>query len=98
MSLTLDANIQQRAEDVLSAVGKVFQPKDSTAIVMNPRTGAILAMANWPLVNANDPGAKAIEALQNRAVSFNYEPGSTFKSVVVSGALQEGRITPATGL
>jgi cell division protein FtsI (penicillin-binding protein 3) len=97
VSLTLDANIQQRAEDVLSAVGKVFQPKDSTAIVMNPRTGAILAMANWPLVNANDPGAKAIEALQNRAVSFNYEPGSTFKSVVVSGALQEGRITPDTG-
>lgn len=97
VQLTLDANIQQRAEDVLSAVGKVFQPKDSTAIVMNPRTGAILAMANWPLVNANDPGAKAIEALQNRAVSFNYEPGSTFKSVVVSGALQEGRITPESG-
>ena len=97
VSLTLDANIQQRAEDVLSAVGKVFQPKDSTAIVMDPRTGAILAMANWPSVNANDPGAKAIEALQNRAVSFNYEPGSTFKSVVVSGALQEGRITPESG-
>jgi cell division protein FtsI (penicillin-binding protein 3) len=97
VALTLDANIQQRAEDVLSAVGKVFQPKDSTAIVMDPRTGAILAMANWPLVNANDPGAKAIEALQNRAVSFNYEPGSTFKSIVVSGALQEGRITPDSG-
>ncbi len=97
VSLTLDANIQQRAEDVLSAVGKVFQPKDSTAIVMDPRTGAILAMANWPLVNANDPGAKAVEALQNRAVSFDYEPGSTFKAVVVSGALQEGRITPQTG-
>jgi cell division protein FtsI (penicillin-binding protein 3) len=97
VSLTIDANIQQRAEDVLSAVGKVFQPKDSTAIVMDPRTGAILAMANWPLVNANDPGAKAIEAMQNRAVNFNYEPGSTFKSVVVSGALQEGRITPQSG-
>jgi cell division protein FtsI (penicillin-binding protein 3) len=97
ISLTLDANIQQRAEDVLSAVGKVFQPKDSTAIVMNPRTGAILAMANWPLVNANHPGASAIEALQNRAVNFNYEPGSTFKAVTVSGALQEGRITPESG-
>jgi cell division protein FtsI (penicillin-binding protein 3) len=97
VSLTLDSNIQQRAEDVLSAVGKVFQPKDSTAIVMDPRTGAILAMANWPLVNANDPGAKAIEALQNRAVSFNYEPGSTFKAFTVSGALQEKLITPNTG-
>jgi cell division protein FtsI (penicillin-binding protein 3) len=97
VSLTLDANIQQRAEDVLSAVGKVFQPKDSTAIVMDPRTGAILAMANWPFVNANDPGAKAVEALQNRAVSFTYEPGSTFKAITVSGALQEGLITPNTG-
>jgi cell division protein FtsI (penicillin-binding protein 3) len=97
IGLTLDANIQQRAEDVLSAVGKVFQPKDSTAIVMDPRTGAILAMANWPLVNANHPGVSAAEALQNRAVSFNYEPGSTFKAVTVSGALQEGRITPNSG-
>jgi cell division protein FtsI/penicillin-binding protein 2 len=97
ISLTLDTNIQQRAEDVLSAVGKVFQPKDSTAIVMDPRTGAILAMANWPLVNANHPGVSATEALQNRAVSFNYEPGSTFKAFTVSGALQEGLITPNTG-
>jgi cell division protein FtsI (penicillin-binding protein 3) len=97
IALTLDANIQQRAEDVLSAVGRVFHPKDSTAIVMDPRTGAILAMANWPLVNSNDPPAKPEEAFENRAVSFNYEPGSTFKVVTVSGALQEGRITPNSG-
>jgi cell division protein FtsI (penicillin-binding protein 3) len=97
IALTLDANIQQRAEDELTAVGRIFHPKDSTAIVMDPRTGAILAMANWPLVNANDPPAKPEEAFQNRAVSFNYEPGSTFKAVAVSGALQEGRITPDSG-
>jgi cell division protein FtsI (penicillin-binding protein 3) len=99
ISLTLDSNIQQRAEDVLGAVGRVFQPKDATAIVMDPRSGAILAMANWPQVNANDPpsaGAAATEALQNRAISFNYEPGSTFKAVAVSGALTEGLITPST--
>ena len=59
LSLTLDANIQQRTEDVLGAVGRVFSPKDATAIVMDPRSGAILAMANWPQVNANDPGAVA---------------------------------------
>jgi cell division protein FtsI (penicillin-binding protein 3) len=96
ISLTLDANIQQRAEDVLSAVGKLFQPKDSTAIVMDPRTGAILAMANWPQVDANHPGVSATSALQNRAVSFDYEPGSTFKAFTVSGALEEGLITPST--
>ena len=99
MSLTLDSNIQQRAEDVLSAAGKVFQPKDSTAIVMDPRTGAILAMANWPQVNANHPPASTTEAeaFQNRAVNFDYEPGSTFKAFTISGALQEGLITPDTG-
>jgi cell division protein FtsI/penicillin-binding protein 2 len=97
VSLTLDANIQQRSEDVLGAVGRIFHPKDATAIVMDPRTGAILAMANWPQVNANDPGAAPAAALENRAVAFNYEPGSTFKSFTVSGALQEGRITPDTG-
>jgi cell division protein FtsI (penicillin-binding protein 3) len=97
VSLTLDANIEQRTEDVLGAVGRVFHPKDATAIVMDPRTGAILAMANWPQVNANDPGAAPATALENRAVSFDYEPGSTFKAFTVSGALQEGLITPQTG-
>ncbi len=97
VQLTLDANIEQRTEDVLGGVGRVFHPKDATAIVMDPRTGAILAMANWPQVNANDPGAAPAAALENRAVGFDYEPGSTFKSVTVSGALQEGLITPDTG-
>jgi len=96
LRLTLDANIQQRSEDVLAAVGQVFQPKDATAIVMDPRTGAILALANWPAVNAQDPSAAPEGALQDRAVSFNYEPGSTFKVVAVSGGLQQGLITPET--
>jgi cell division protein FtsI (penicillin-binding protein 3) len=96
VSLTLDANIQQRTEDVLGAVGKVFSPKDATAIVMDPRTGSILAMANWPQVNANDPSASSPEDLQNRAVSFDYEPGSTFKAVTVAGALQQGLVTPTS--
>jgi cell division protein FtsI/penicillin-binding protein 2 len=96
MRLTLDANIQQRSEDVLAAVGQVFRPKDATAIVMDPRTGAILALANWPAVNAQNPSAAPEGALQDRAVSFNYEPGSTFKVVAVSGALQQGLITPET--
>jgi cell division protein FtsI/penicillin-binding protein 2 len=94
LSLTLDANIQQRAEDVLGAVAKVFTPKDATAIVMDPRTGAILALANWPQVNANDPGGAPTGALTDRAVSFDYEPGSTFKAFTVSGALEQGLITP----
>jgi cell division protein FtsI (penicillin-binding protein 3) len=96
LTLTLDANIQQRTEDVLGAVAKVFNPKDATAIVMDPRTGAILALANWPQVNANNTGGSSPEDLQDRAVSFNYEPGSTFKAFTVSGALQGGLINPDT--
>jgi cell division protein FtsI (penicillin-binding protein 3) len=98
LGLTLDANIQQRTEDVLGAVGRVFNPKDATAIVMDPRTGAILAAANWPQVNANDPGASPPAAMEDRTVGFAYEPGSTFKAVTISGALQEGLITSSTPL
>jgi cell division protein FtsI/penicillin-binding protein 2 len=97
LTLTLDANIQQRAEDVLGAVGRVFAPKDATAIVMNPSTGALLAVANWPQVNANDPAASSQAALADRAVGFAYEPGSTFKAFTVSGALQQSLITPTSG-
>jgi cell division protein FtsI (penicillin-binding protein 3) len=96
LSLTLDANVQQRTEDVLGAVGRVFNPKDATAIVMDPRTGAVLAMANWPQMNANDPSASPAAASENRAVGFAYEPGSTFKAVTVSGALQQGLVSPST--
>jgi cell division protein FtsI (penicillin-binding protein 3) len=96
LALTLDANIQQRSEEVLGALGRVFSPKDATAIVMDPRTGAILAMANWPTVNGNYPGASPPQALENRAVAFDYEPGSTFKAVTVAGALQQGLISPST--
>ena len=96
LSLTLDANIQQHAEEVLSAVGRVFNPKDATAIVMDPNSGSILAMANWPEVNPNDPGASPPADMENRAVGFAYEPGSTFKAITVSGALQQGLVTPET--
>ena len=96
LALTLDANIQQRTEDVLGAVGRVFNPKDATAIVMDPRSGAILAAANWPPVNANDPGASPPASMEDRTVGFAYEPGSTFKAVTISGALQESLITPST--
>ena len=97
IALTLDANIQQRTEDVLQAVAQAYSPKDATAIVMNPNTGAILALANWPQQNANDPGGATPGASLNRAINFPYEPGSTFKAVTFSGALQAGLITPESG-
>jgi cell division protein FtsI (penicillin-binding protein 3) len=96
LSLTLDVNIQQRVEDVLGAVARDFNPKDATAIVMDPRTGSILALANWPQLDANDPSVSPEEVMEDRAVGLAYEPGSTFKVVAVSAALEAGLITPTT--
>ncbi len=96
LHLTLDANIQERVEAVLSEVGQTYTPKGATALVMDPRNGQILALANWPRVNANDPGGAPSFAQQDRAVTSSYEPGSTFKAVAVSGAIQDGLISPNT--
>jgi cell division protein FtsI/penicillin-binding protein 2 len=61
---------------------------------MDPRTNKILALANWPRVDANDLGGAPPYAGQNRAVGFNYEPGSTFKAFTFAGALQDHVVTP----
>jgi cell division protein FtsI/penicillin-binding protein 2 len=96
MQLTLDANLQARTEEVLAAVGRVYQPADATAILMDPKTGDILAMASWPRVDNNDPAGFPTADQQNRAVGFDYEPGSTFKVVAVAGALEQGIVSPGT--
>ena len=62
-------------------VGAGWRPKGATALVMDPYSSTILALANWPRVDANDRGGAPAYAAQNRAVGFNYEPGSTFKAV-----------------
>ncbi len=92
--LTLDANLQDRAESVLSEVGKAWRPKGATAIVMEPNTGAILALANWPRVNANALDEAPETARSNQAVAVSYEPGSTFKAFTVAAALEDGKVTP----
>jgi cell division protein FtsI (penicillin-binding protein 3) len=94
--LTLDNAIQDRAEQVLAAVGEEHKPKGATAIVMDPRDGSILALANWPQVNANAPGDAPDYARQDRAIGATYEPGSTFKAFTVAGALEDGLVTPDT--
>src|SRR5207244_2940083 len=63
---------------------------------MDPNNGDILAMANWPLVNANNVEAAPPWARANRAIGFTYEPGSTFKSITVAGAVEERLVRPNT--
>ena len=96
VQLTLDGRMQDKAEEVLAEVGQTFKPKGATAIVMDPRDGSILALANWPQVDANHPGSAPDYARQNRATGATYEPGSTFKAFTVAGALEEGKVTPDT--
>ena len=96
VQLTLDANIQDHAEEVLDEVGEDWQPKGATALVMDPRDGAIIALANWPRVNANKLYEAPDYAMTNRATGATYEPGSTFKAFTVAGALEDGKVTPRT--
>jgi cell division protein FtsI (penicillin-binding protein 3) len=96
LQLTLDSAIQDRVEQVLAQVGLNFSPKGAMALVMDPRDGELLAIANWPRVDANDPSQAPGYAKQDRAVQAAYEPGSTFKPFTVAGALEQRLVTPST--
>ena len=96
VELTLDPVIQQKTEEVLNGVGEAYSPKGATAIVVDPRSSQILAMANWPPVNPEDLSEASSEDLLNQATGVNYEPGSTFKAFTVAAALEEKLVTPTT--
>jgi cell division protein FtsI (penicillin-binding protein 3) len=94
--LTLDHTIQANAQAVLRDTVLRWHAKSATAIVLDPTTGAVRAMATAPGFNAN-VYPEVWRALQrNRAVTDTYEPGSTFKLVTVAGALSDGLVTPTT--
>ncbi len=103
LKLTISAPLQSEVEQVLAGVGSEFKPASATAIVTDPQTDQILALANWPSVNANNVSAAAFKsvggqppAVEDQAVGFDYEPGSTFKAITVAAALQDGVVTPNT--
>jgi cell division protein FtsI (penicillin-binding protein 3) len=96
VELTLDPVIQQKSEEVLNEVGDTYSPTGATAIVVDPRSSQVLAMANWPPVNPEDLSQVSNEDLLNKATGFNYEPGSTFKAFTVAAALEEELVTPTT--
>lgn len=114
--LTIDSNIQLMAEKAVKEAAVTWKTKSVTAIVMETKTGEVVAMATTPDYNLNDPFAmdptfaathaedlkgktdeeKLAEMYKNQAVSFIYEPGSTFKALTGAAALEEGVITPDT--
>ena len=108
VTLTIDQNIQYQTEQTLLAAVAQAHAKSGTAVVLDPRTGEILALANAPTFDPNDParaqaaaldvGADAatstVNVLKNHALQDVYEPGSTFKVVAYSGALEEKLARP----
>jgi len=92
--LTIDQLIQYRTEQALQAGVERSHAKSGTAIVMDPRTGEILALANSPTFNPNEAGKVSPEEKTNGAVQSIYEPGSTFKIVAFSAAIEKGLVKP----
>ncbi len=93
---TIDRAIQFATEQALAAAIERTNAVGGSIVVVNPKTGEILAMANWPTIDVNDRSNYDADAMRNRAVTDIYEPGSTLKAVTISAALEEGIVTPDT--
>lgn len=93
--LTIDEVIQHVAERKLEEAVRGSEARAGTVIVMDPRTGEILALANMPSYNPNVYGEFSPASRRNRALTDPYEPGSAFKTVLAAAALEEGVVKPA---
>jgi cell division protein FtsI (penicillin-binding protein 3) len=92
--LTIDETIQYIAEKELTAVIAESHAHSGTVVIQDPSNGALLAVANWPTFDPNDPGKFSAEKRQDLAVAAAYEPGSTFKTVTMTGAIENGLTNP----
>jgi cell division protein FtsI (penicillin-binding protein 3) len=90
--LTIDQQIQHFAEKALDHLNTKYHPQAAWAIVQNVRTGEILAMASLPTYNPNRFSTAPPEWMRNRTVNYTYEPGSTFKAMVIAAALDCGAV------
>ncbi len=96
LRLTLDATIQFVAQEELVRGVNEAGAAGGSIVVMDPRTGDLLAMASLPVFNPNEPGSVRQEALRNRTVSDALEPGSVMKTFLLAGALEERAVTLGT--
>ena len=92
--LTIDGAIQYKAEEALATAVKNSNAKAGMAIVINNKTGEVLAMANYPTFDPNKLGTITADNLTNRSVQSMYSPGSVFKLITYGSALEKGLITP----
>lgn len=97
IQLTLDFNIQSMAENLLKKASENLGTREGTIIVMDPSTGNILALANYPGYNPNEYSkVKDLGIFQNPAIESVFEPGSVFKALTMAASIDAGAITPAT--
>lgn len=94
--LTIDRTIQYMIEKELREGVRLYKAQSGTVIVMNPRTGAILGMANWPTFNGNRYENENQETFTNAAISAQYEPGSIYKVITVAAALDSNAVEATT--
>lgn len=94
--LTIDKNIQSFAEKELNYLLKKWNPTSGTIIIQDPQSGAILAMAGSPSFDPNNYGQYPLGNFVNKAVQEAFEPGSSFKPITMSGALDKKKVTPKT--
>jgi cell division protein FtsI (penicillin-binding protein 3) len=92
--LTVDARIQAAAEAALQRILEKHSPESAVCVVMDPRTGDILALAGVPDYDPNRPAGAKAEARRCRAATDFWEPGSTFKGIVMAGLLEKGLVKP----
>ncbi|HEU4388227.1 MAG TPA: penicillin-binding protein [Blastocatellia bacterium] len=96
--LTIDTVIQHQAEVALEQAVRASGARNGMAVVIRPVTGEVLALANYPDFDPNNPSDSIEDARSNRAVEAAYEPGSIFKLVTYSGALEERLIGPTSSI
>jgi cell division protein FtsI (penicillin-binding protein 3) len=94
--LTIDQHLQYVTEQALGRAVRDHAAKAGSVVVMSPRTGEVLAMANVPTFDPNRIGASKAEARKNRAIADMFEPGSTNKTITAAAALQHRIVTPRT--
>ncbi len=96
ITLTLDARLQHIAERELAKAAGKFSPKSASLVLMDPRNGEIIALANWPDFSPSDARETPEWRRRNHAVVDAFEPGSTFKALTAILALEEGVVSPET--
>ena len=92
--LTIDRYLTFVTEKALASAAIEHQAKGAVAIMMDPRTGEVLAMASFPTYNPNDPASANETGARNRAITDTYEPGSTMKTFTIGAALDAGAVRP----